>query len=76
VGVEVFGAVFTDRLSATRADGGFLTQRDLVDMVGLRVRTLEDWRQTRQGPLHARLGCQVGLRSAGCHVARGRDRTN
>ncbi|WP_426183520.1 helix-turn-helix transcriptional regulator [Microbacterium sp. TWP3-1-2b2] len=37
----------------------FLTQREVADLLRLPGRTLEDWRQTQQGPPYVKLGRHV-----------------
>jgi hypothetical protein len=37
----------------------FLTQREVAEALRLPERTLEDWRQTRQGPPYVKLGHRV-----------------
>lgn len=40
----------------------FLTQREVAELLRLPARTLEDWRQTRQGPPYFKLGRHVRYR--------------
>ena len=42
----------------------FLTQREVADLLRLPERTLEDWRQTRQGPPYEKLGCHIRYEQA------------
>ncbi|AYG05206.1 DNA-binding protein [Gryllotalpicola protaetiae] len=42
----------------------FLTQREVAEALRLPERTLEDWRQTRQGPPYVKLGHHVRYEQA------------
>lgn len=51
-----------DHAEATSELPLFLTQREVAESLRVPARTLEDWRQTRQGPPYFKLGRHVRYR--------------